>query len=444
MYPSNKKKKLWREEKERLSKLTLEERRKEYKDFVSLDKIPTLSEDLKSKASNNDDAPEELQVNSLCDKVSLYQGDITQLEVDAIVNAANSSLLGGGGVDGCIHRASGPCLFAECRSLGGCSTGQAKITCGYELPAKYVIHTVGPIARGHLNENHKMDLANCYQSSLKLAKEFDLRSIAFPCISTGIYGFPNEPAATIALNNVKEWLKKNHNEIDRVIFCVFLDVDFKIYKKELTNVFLKDDDNKDEDDIEDDDGQKEDEQMNEVTGKMEQKPKSPPMKKYKAKKSENSQDDQEEKDTVSSEDMKDLNQTTEDQIPSPKTPEGKTDLPEENFPDEPKEINDTENEERITERKGSQGQEDLKENEDTDETDVTMESQGQDDINRESTLNSPVDEVKDPVNINQMTDEEIDLCQETSPEVASCDVEMCSQNITESSGGNEKNAITED
>ncbi|KAM8945450.1 ADP-ribose glycohydrolase MACROD2 [Pelodytes ibericus] len=239
MYPSNKKKKLWREEKERLLKLTQEERRRECKDYVPLDKIPSLKEELENKASN-DETPEFVQVKSnLCDKVSLYQGDITQLEVDAIVNAANSSLLGGGGVDGCIHRASGPCLFAECRSLGGCATGQAKITCGYELPAKYVIHTVGPIARGHLNDNHKADLASCYQSSLKLAKEYNLRTIAFPCISTGIYGFPNEPAATIALNNVKEFLKKNHDEMDRIIFCVFLDVDFKIYKKELINVFVK-------------------------------------------------------------------------------------------------------------------------------------------------------------------------------------------------------------
>uniref|UniRef100_A0A8C6RED3 Macro domain-containing protein n=1 Tax=Nannospalax galili TaxID=1026970 RepID=A0A8C6RED3_NANGA len=184
---------------------------------------------------------------SLSEKVSLYRGDITLLEVDAIVNAANASLLGGGGVDGCIHRAAGPCLLAECRTLNGCETGRAKVTCGYDLPAKYVIHTVGPIARGHINGSHKEDLANCYQSSLKLAKENSIRSVAFPCISTGIYGFPNEPAAIIALGTIKEWLAKNHQEVDRIIFCVFLEVDFKIYKKKMSEFFPVDDNNEEAD-----------------------------------------------------------------------------------------------------------------------------------------------------------------------------------------------------
>ncbi|XP_032910502.1 ADP-ribose glycohydrolase MACROD2 isoform X3 [Catharus ustulatus] len=240
MYPGNKRKKLWREEKERLLKMTLEERRKEYLgDYVALKTIPTWMEDLKSKSeSDGENAKEDLQgKKSLSEKVSLYRGDITLLEVDAIVNAANSSLLGGGGVDGCIHRAAGPCLVAECRNLSGCETGQAKITCGYDLPAKYVIHTVGPIARGHLTDTHKENLASCYKSSLKLAKENNIRSIAFPCISTGIYGFPNEPAAVIALNTIKEWLSKNHNEVDRIIFCVFLEVDYKIFKKKMGEFF---------------------------------------------------------------------------------------------------------------------------------------------------------------------------------------------------------------
>ncbi|XP_074944378.1 ADP-ribose glycohydrolase MACROD2 isoform X3 [Phalacrocorax aristotelis] len=234
MNPGNKRKKLWREEKERLLKMTLEERRKEYlRDYVALKTIPTWMEDLKSENAKDD-----LQgKKSLSEKVSLYRGDITLLEVDAIVNAANSSLLGGGGVDGCIHRAAGPCLVAECRNLSGCETGQAKITCGYDLPAKYVIHTVGPITRGHLTDTHKENLANCYKSSLKLAKENNIRSIAFPCISTGIYGFPNEPAAVIALNTIKEWLSKNHNEVDRIIFCVFLEVDYKIFKKKMGEFF---------------------------------------------------------------------------------------------------------------------------------------------------------------------------------------------------------------
>ncbi|XP_068796528.1 ADP-ribose glycohydrolase MACROD2 isoform X10 [Struthio camelus] len=249
MYPGNKRKKLWREEKERLLKMTLEERRKEYlRDYVPLKDIPTWIEDLKSKnESDGENTKEVLQgKKSLSEKVSLYRGDITSLEVDAIVNAANSSLLGGGGVDGCIHRAAGPCLVAECRNLSGCETGQAKITCGYDLPAKYVIHTVGPIARGHLTDAHKKDLANCYKSSMELAKENNIKSIAFPCISTGIYGFPNEPAAVIALNTIKEWLSKNHNEVDRIIFCVFLEVDYKIFKKKMSEFFPVDDDNEEE------------------------------------------------------------------------------------------------------------------------------------------------------------------------------------------------------
>nr|XP_004611029.1 unnamed protein product [Sorex araneus] len=255
MYPSNKKKKVWREEKERLLKMTLEERRKEYtRDYVPLNTILTWKEEMKGKSQNDEEnSPETSQVKkSLSDKVSLYRGDITLLEVDAIVNAANASLLGGGGVDGCIHRAAGPCLLAECRTLNGCETGQAKITGGYDLPAKYVIHTVGPIARGHINGSHKEDLANCYKSSLKLVKENNLHSVAFPCISTGIYGFPNEPAAVIALSTIKEWLAKNHQEVDRIIFCVFLEVDFKIYKKKMSEFFPVDDINEEDIDMKED------------------------------------------------------------------------------------------------------------------------------------------------------------------------------------------------
>ncbi|KAM6367973.1 ADP-ribose glycohydrolase MACROD2 isoform 1-T1 [Alca torda] len=284
MYPGNKRKKLWREEKERLLKMTLEERRKEYlRDYVALKTVPTWMEDLKSKSeSDGENTKEDLQgKKSLSEKVSLYRGDITLLEVDAIVNAANSSLLGGGGVDGCIHRAAGPCLVAECRNLSGCETGQAKITCGYDLPAKYVIHTVGPIARGHLTDAHKENLANCYKSSLKLAKENNIRSIAFPCISTGIYGFPNEPAAVIALNTVKEWLSKNHNEVDRIIFCVFLEVDYKIFKKKMGEFFPLDDANE------------EGTELSGETGGLEQKGQPPSPTKSKAEQPEDLKDDAE-------------------------------------------------------------------------------------------------------------------------------------------------------
>ncbi|XP_027021707.1 ADP-ribose glycohydrolase MACROD2 isoform X4 [Tachysurus fulvidraco] len=241
----SKKKKEWRTEKERLLGLGQEERRKEYGDnYVALDKIPTWRH-------HHSREPEEEEENpvSLCDKVSLYKGDITILEVDAIVNAANSSLLGGGGVDGCIHRAAGHYLYEECHSLNGCETGKAKITCGYDLPAKYVIHTVGPIARGNVGQVQREDLMSCYKSSLKLMEEYSLRSVAFPCISTGIYGFPNEPAADIALNTVRDWLKENKDKIDRIVFCVFLENDYGIYDRKMSDYFPPDAEKSDTDDV---------------------------------------------------------------------------------------------------------------------------------------------------------------------------------------------------
>ncbi|XP_048125544.1 ADP-ribose glycohydrolase MACROD2 isoform X3 [Alosa alosa] len=255
----SKKKKDWRTEKERLLKLGLEERRKEYRgNFMSLDKVPTWRKHEKTAGKGEDEEQRAPSV-SLSDKVSLHKGDITILEVDAIVNAANSSLLGGGGVDGCIHRAAGPCLYEECHTLNGCTTGKAKITGGYDLPAKYVIHTVGPIARGHVGSSQRDDLEACYKSSLQLVKENGLHSVAFPCISTGIYGFPNEPAAEIALKTVRSWIRRNRDEVDRVIFCVFLETDYKIYKEKMAEFFSQDND-MDEDgsdtqgDDDDDDG----------------------------------------------------------------------------------------------------------------------------------------------------------------------------------------------
>lgn len=151
--------------------------------------------------------------------ITVYEGDITKLSVDAIVNAANKSLLGGGGVDGAIHRAAGPQLLEECRTLHGCNTGEAKITKGYNLPAKYVIHTVGPIYSGRKGD--ATDLANCYKNSLSLAKENDIHSIAFSAVSTGVYGYPIEDATKIAVSTVKEWLEENREYSLHVVFCCF-------------------------------------------------------------------------------------------------------------------------------------------------------------------------------------------------------------------------------
>ncbi|XP_022540989.2 ADP-ribose glycohydrolase MACROD2 isoform X3 [Astyanax mexicanus] len=238
----SRKKKEWRAEKERLLSLGKEDRRKECSNYLALEKIPTWRHHGSSSAEEEeDDRPVSPRPAHLCDKVSLYKGDITLLEVDAIVNAANSSLLGGGGVDGCIHRAAGHFLYEECHSLHGCDTGKAKITCGYDLPAKFVIHTVGPIARGNVGPSQNEELRSCYENSLKLVKENNLRSVAFPCISTGIYGFPNDPAADIALQTTKDWLKENKDEIDRVIFCVFLETDYEIYKRKMAVIFPADD-----------------------------------------------------------------------------------------------------------------------------------------------------------------------------------------------------------
>jgi len=245
--------KSWIDEKERLSKLSTEERRHNYfcdeKDCRNVADIPTWQEQYKKhhktlseKVSEKDfeqfkedyvkhSKDNGSQISKLASKVSLYVGDITKLEIDAIVNAANSSLLGGGGVDGAIHRASGKLLLQECRTLNGCETGDAKITCGYKLPSKYVIHTVGP--QGIKPEK----LQSCYNTSLKILTEQNLRTIAFPCISTGIYGYPSEEAAPVAIDVARTFLESNFEKVDRIIFTLFLDKDVEIYEKQMQLFF---------------------------------------------------------------------------------------------------------------------------------------------------------------------------------------------------------------
>ncbi len=169
----------------------------------------------------------------ILDKIEIRQGDITTLEVDAIVNAANKSLLGGGGVDGAIHRAAGPELLDECRTLGGCPTGQARITKGYRLPARFVIHTVGPVYSGKPQDSQL--LTNCYTNSLGLAAENNVKSIAFPAISCGVYGYPIDQACKIAVDTTCNFLKSNP-EMEKAIFILFSDADRDVYHSYIESI----------------------------------------------------------------------------------------------------------------------------------------------------------------------------------------------------------------
>ncbi len=172
---------------------------------------------------------------SVKERMEIVEGDITKQKVDAIVNAANPTLLGGGGVDGAIHRAAGPELLEECKKIGGCPTGEARVTKGYRLPAKWVIHTVGPVWRGG-NANEDELLASCYRNSLKAAKEIGAKTVAFPSISTGAYGFPMERASEIALKETAKFLE-NDDFIEKVIFVCFGEKAFSIYKETFKRLF---------------------------------------------------------------------------------------------------------------------------------------------------------------------------------------------------------------
>jgi len=174
-------------------------------------------------------------MKSVKERIEIVEGDITKQKVDAIVNAANPSLLGGGGVDGAIHRAAGPELLEECKKIGGCPTGEARVTKGYRLPAKWVIHTVGPVWRGG-NANEDELLASCYRNSLKAAKEIGAKTVSFPSISTGAYGFPMDRASEIALKETAKFLETD-NFIEKVIFVCFGEKALNIYKNTFNRLF---------------------------------------------------------------------------------------------------------------------------------------------------------------------------------------------------------------
>ena len=215
--------------------MSLEEKRILYKckdKYITIEKMLKWPEYFENKKIDAVTFGEVCNLSEeLNNKISIFEGDITTLEIDAIVNAANNSLQGGGGVDGAIHRAAGPLLLEECITLEGCPTGLAKITAGYNLPSKYVIHTVGPVGE-------KPDLLkSCYQKCLDLARENKCRTIAFPCISTGIYGYPHENASIVALNEIRNYLEKYQDDFDLIILCLFMEKSQQAYVKFLQKFF---------------------------------------------------------------------------------------------------------------------------------------------------------------------------------------------------------------
>ncbi|KAF7869934.1 hypothetical protein EAF04_004718 [Stromatinia cepivora] len=211
--------------------------------IISAAEIPTVSllYHLKKLIPYKADTTDEFAVTpnqSLNDRIGLIRGDITHLEVDAIVNAANNSLLGGGGVDGAIHRAAGPDLLRECRNLNGCRTGSAKITDAYNLPCKKVIHAVGPVYDSYKPDVSEERLEGCYKTSLNLAVENDCKTIAFSALSTGVYGYPSDEAAPVALMTVRKFLESEKgSKMEKIIFCTFVAKDVAAYNKWLPQIF---------------------------------------------------------------------------------------------------------------------------------------------------------------------------------------------------------------
>jgi O-acetyl-ADP-ribose deacetylase len=175
-----------------------------------------------------------MAVGSISSRITVIAGDITQQRVEAVVNAANTTLLGGGGVDGAIHRAAGPALLAECRALGGCATGQAKITRGHKLPARWVIHTVGPVWQDGSQGEAEL-LASCYRSCFALVERHGIKTVAFPAISTGVYGFPLDRAAQIAVRETKTFLERNQS-VEKVILVCFGAIALGIYEAALREI----------------------------------------------------------------------------------------------------------------------------------------------------------------------------------------------------------------
>lgn len=211
---------------------SLEEKRKLYKckKYFPLNDIP-LWTDSSKKLKLKKVTPKYKPNTKINSKISIFQGDISTLEIDAIVNAASPGLLGGGGIDGCINSGAGRFLRKECESLGGCKPGNTKITKGYRLPAKYVLHSVGPLNK------EKEVMKSCYTTCLELVESNNIKSVAFCCIGTGAYGFPLPEATQIACETIREWIEKNEDKIDRIIFCVYSNKELDEYTKTIPIYF---------------------------------------------------------------------------------------------------------------------------------------------------------------------------------------------------------------